>query len=205
MTDRRQLRREQTKADILGIAIELMTVDGVAALSLSDVARRLGIQPPSLFKYFPSKLALYDALFALGARGVLAEFQAGVASATPGLTALRAGVASVARFSLANQPLAQLLFWRPVPGFTPSPEAFQPALDFQAEVASVIAVAVSLGELGEGADSEEGVAYFSVLVAGALTQQMANEPLASLESGRFTRLLPQLIDLFANAYPARRS
>jgi hypothetical protein len=38
----------------------------VGFLSLSEVARH-GIQPPSRYKYFPSKLALYDELLGRGA------------------------------------------------------------------------------------------------------------------------------------------
>ncbi len=197
---RRQARREETIAQILGIAMELMAAEGVAALSLSDVARRLGIQPPSLFKYFPSKLALYDALFAEGARQALASFRAGVRQAEPGLAALRAGVAAVGRWGLANQPLAQLLFWRPVPKFEPSAEAFGPAIEFVDEIREVLRAAVSLGQLHSRAAEEPALALFSALIAGAMTQQMANEPAAAFEDGRFTSLLPQLIDMFVAAH-----
>lgn len=199
--DRRRRRRAETIREILAIAVDLMAADGVAALSLSDVARRLGIQPPSLFKYFPSKLALYDALFAEGGRQVLAEFRSGAGSAEPGLPALRAGLEALARFVLANQVFGQLLFWRPVPGFTPSPEAFKPSQEFVAEVGFVLQSAVERGQLHPDAASEEGGALLSVLVAGALTQQLANEPDAGLEDGRFARLLPRLIDMFTTAYP----
>src|SRR5690242_13484503 len=140
--DRRLKRRQETIAEILAIAVELMAADGVAALSLSDVARRLGIQPPSLFKYFPSKLALYDALFAESARGVLVVFRDGIAGAAPGVPALRASVAAMGRWSLANQPLAQLLFWRPVPGFSPSEEAFRPSAELVEEIRGVLRAAV---------------------------------------------------------------
>ena len=43
--DRRTRRRQETIAEILDVAIELMETEGVAALSLSAVARRLGMQP----------------------------------------------------------------------------------------------------------------------------------------------------------------
>ena len=65
--DRRTRRRQETIEEILEVAIELMETEGVAALSLSAVARRLGMQPPSLYQYFPSKMAIFDALFQRGA------------------------------------------------------------------------------------------------------------------------------------------
>src|SRR6185312_14160106 len=68
--DRRQRRRQETIEEVLDIAVELMTEHGVGGLSLGEVARRMGIRPPSLYVYFQSKEALYDALFARGAREI---------------------------------------------------------------------------------------------------------------------------------------
>ncbi len=61
--DRRARRRQETIREILDIARDVMTTEGVNGLSLAEVARRLGVQPPSLYKYFPSLMAIYDALF----------------------------------------------------------------------------------------------------------------------------------------------
>ncbi len=69
--DRRQRRRQETIEEVLDIAVEIMAEQGVAGLSIGEIARRMGIRPPSLYVYFDSKNALYDALFARGARGVL--------------------------------------------------------------------------------------------------------------------------------------
>ena len=201
---RRQRRREETLAEILAIAVDLMTADGVAAVSLAEVARRLGIQQPSLFKYFPSKLALYDALFASAARQVADVYRAAVSTTDPGLPASK-GVDALARFAMANQALAQLLFWRPVPGFTPSETAYADAIAFTDAMTAVVAEAVERGQLHPDAASEEGLAVLSWLdAAGAMTQQLANEPGVPVEKGRFVALLPQLIDMFAAAYPASK-
>jgi AcrR family transcriptional regulator len=56
--DRRVQRHNQTIEEILDLAIQVMAEDGVAALSLAEVARRMGMRPPSLYQYFPSKLAV---------------------------------------------------------------------------------------------------------------------------------------------------
>ena len=74
--DRRQRRRQETKEEVLDHAAEIMAEQGVAGLSVGEVARRMGIRPPSLYGYFPSKNALYDALFERGARMVLDHFRA---------------------------------------------------------------------------------------------------------------------------------
>src|SRR3712207_926927 len=74
--DRRQRRRLETIEEVLDVALDVMTEQGVAGLSVGEVARRMGIRPPSLYVYFPSKNALYDALFARGARSVLDTMRA---------------------------------------------------------------------------------------------------------------------------------
>src|SRR5437763_10955550 len=74
--DRRQRRRLETIEEVLDHAAEIMAEEGVAGLSLGEIARRMGIRTPSLYVYFPSKHALYDALFARGWRQLLAAMSA---------------------------------------------------------------------------------------------------------------------------------
>jgi len=64
---RERMRREMVTA-ILDAAQEVMRERGVAGLSLREVARRVQLQASSLYEYFPSKAALYDALFLTGIR-----------------------------------------------------------------------------------------------------------------------------------------
>src|SRR5260370_5515118 len=121
--DRRARRRQETIAEILDIAADVMTEEGVNGLSLSEVARRLGVQPPSLYKYFPSLMAVYDALFARGQRANLAVMQDAMADAAPGLDALTKGLEAAGRWAIAHRALAQLVFEPPRPSFVPTAEA----------------------------------------------------------------------------------
>src|ERR1700728_2061851 len=70
--DRRGDRREAKKARILVEAWALARRDGLAAISLRDLADRVGLRQPSLYAYFDSKLGLYDLMFADGNRQLLA-------------------------------------------------------------------------------------------------------------------------------------
>src|SRR5881409_1256934 len=79
--DRRALRRQQTIEEILDIAVAVMTEEGVNGLSVAEVARRLGVQPPSIYKYFPSLMAVYDALFQRGQTEHLAVMRQTMAAA----------------------------------------------------------------------------------------------------------------------------
>lgn len=198
--DRRTRRRRQTIEEILDVAIEVMGEDGVAGLSLAEVARRMGVQPPSLYEYFPSKMALYDALFAEGARRHAAATEAGVGDADHGLAALRAGTEASMRWVVDNPVLAQLLYWRPVPGFEPSDEAFGPAVAYTQRLRELLAEAVGRGELHPDAASDAGVSLFTAMFAGLMSQQLANEPGAPFERGRFTTLLPEGLAMFIRYY-----
>jgi len=85
--DRRSERHEATKAEILDAAWEQVRANGLAALSLRDLARTVGMQPPSLYSYFDSKNAIYDAMYAQGAQ-VFVDAQAGMPFSDEPLAAL---------------------------------------------------------------------------------------------------------------------
>ena len=199
--DRRARRRRETIDEILDIAVEIMSEEGVNGLSLSEVARRLGVQPPSIYKYFPSLMAIYDELFLRGQTVHLDVMRDAMADAGPGLPALTAGLEASGRWLLANRAVAELLFWRPVPRFEPSSGAM--AISRQMVDLQRVALhdAVTAGQLGPGADSDEAVYLLSTLIIGVLSQAIANEPDLEWGSGRFTSLFPRLMQLFAATYP----
>jgi AcrR family transcriptional regulator len=201
--DRRARRRQETIDEILGIAIDVMSEDGVNGLSLAEVARRLGVQPPSLYKYFDSLMAVYDTLFRRGQVEHLQVMRQAMDDAGPGLDALTAGLEASGRWLLENRAVAQLLFWRPVPAFEPSPEALAPSIEMVAMQRRALSDAVAAGQLGPDADSDEAVNLVSTLIAGVLSQTMANEPGAQWGQGRFTPTFPKLMELLPAAYPPR--
>ncbi len=200
-TDRRARRRQETIDEILDIAVAIMSEEGVNGLSLSEVARRLGVQPPSIYKYFPSLMAIYEELFSRGQSVHLDVVRAAMTAADPGLDALIAGLEASGRWLLANRAVAELLFWRPVPKFEPSPEAMtisQEMVDIQR---AALVEAVSAGQLGPGAASDEAVFLVSTLIVGVLSQAFANEPDLEWGTGRFTPLFPKLMRLLVAVYP----
>jgi AcrR family transcriptional regulator len=203
--DRRGRRRQQTIQEILDLATDVMTEEGVNGLSLAEVARRLGVQPPSIYKYFPSLLAVYDAVFMRGQVEHLGVMRQAMAGAEPGLDALTAGLEASGRWALANRARAQLMFWRPVPSFEPSSDAFAPSVAMVALQRAALADAVAAGQLGPEADSEEAVCLVSTLIVGVLSQAMANEPDLEWGQGRFTPTFPKLMKLLVAAYPVHES
>jgi AcrR family transcriptional regulator len=199
--DRRARRRQETIGEILDIARDVMTEEGVNGLSLAEVARRLGVQPPSLYKYFPSLMAIYDALFLEGQRENLEEMRAGMRGAEPGLDALVAGLEASGRWALSNRAVAELLFWRPVPSFRPSPEAFAVGTEMVELQRGALADAVAKGQLGPAANEEGAIYLVSTLIVGVLSQAIANEPDLPWGEGRFTPMFPTLMRLLPAAFP----
>jgi AcrR family transcriptional regulator len=199
--DRRARRRQETIHEILDIARDVMTEQGVNGLSLAEVARRLGVQPPSLYKYFPSLMAVYDALFLEGQREHLDAMRAGMRGVEPGLSALVAALDASGRWGMANRAVAELLFWRPVPSFHPSPEAFAVSTEMVELQRGALADAVAKGELGPSADEEDAIYLVSTLIAGVLGQAIANEPDLPWGEGRFSPVFPKLMRLLPAAFP----
>ncbi len=195
--DRRARRRQETIEEILAIAADVMTEVGVNGLSLSEVARRLGVKPPSIYKYFDSIMGIYDALFERGQRDNLEIMRAAMERAEPGLDALAAGLEASGRWAVDHPATAQLLFWRPVPSFEPSPEAMAPSVEMVLLQRQALADAVAAKQLGPAADSDEALYVTSVFVSGVIGQAMANEPGIPWGEGRFSPLLPKLLGLLA--------
>src|SRR5213592_1260374 len=71
MTDKVTHRREAKVASIVASAWKLARENGIGGVSLHALAREVGMRQPSLYEYFDSKHALYDAMFADGNRQLL--------------------------------------------------------------------------------------------------------------------------------------
>jgi AcrR family transcriptional regulator len=183
MRDRRAERREATKAEILDAAWELVRAEGLAALSLRDLAAKVGMRAPSLYSYFDSKHAIYDALFLQGNLELLARYEAMPTFDDP-LAEFRANARMFVGFTVEDPARAQLMFMRSIPGFEPSAEAYE--------------VAVRIVERSKqrmaklGVTKSEDFDLWTSLVSGLSFQQIANEP----GTQRWARLVDQAVDMF---------
>jgi AcrR family transcriptional regulator len=95
--DRRGRRKEAKLAVILAEAWALAHRDGLAAISLRDLADRVDLRQPSLYAYFDSKLGLYDLMFADGNRQLLERVRSHSVERRPppGARRVRAGTGAV--------------------------------------------------------------------------------------------------------------
>ena len=72
----REDRRRSARDAIVDAAWQLVGEEGLAGLSLRDLARRAGITPPTVYAYFDSKNAIYDAMFGRAATQFVDEMAA---------------------------------------------------------------------------------------------------------------------------------
>jgi AcrR family transcriptional regulator len=185
--NRRAERREATRLEILTAAWDIAREKGLAQLTLSDVAVRVGMRAPSLYSYFDSKNAIYDAMFGQAWSHYLAVAD----EAEPTLPrAPRARLKRIARtfFDYAAADLArnQLMNQRTIPGFVPSPEAYAPAVEVMNRARDQLA---RIGVRGE-----DKLDLFTAIIGGLIDSQQANEP----GGDRWARLLDQAVDMFAD-------
>jgi AcrR family transcriptional regulator len=200
-TDRRQRRRQETISEVLDVALQVMAEQGVAGLSLGEVARRMGIRPPSLYVYFDSKNALYDAIFARGWGALGTEMDPIVDCVDSDVRAyLLRNAEAFVRWSVEHPAYSQLMFWRPVPGYEPSPEAYEPAVRLMERGRTALVALRDRGALRADADVDELVRVWTIAISGVVSQQLSNAPTERFEDGRFTTVLPQVVEMYLRFY-----
>ena len=172
-------------AEILDAAWQLVRVEGLAGLAMRDLAGRVGMQAPSLYSYFESKRAIYDAMFAQGARAYL-EQEALVASTGDALTDLQAGVRFFVGFCTQDPVRYQLMFQRTIPGFEPSPATFALSIEGLERLKGRLA--------GMGITDPRWLDLLTALGTGITDQQISNDP----GGDRWTSLVDEAIEMFFN-------
>jgi AcrR family transcriptional regulator len=197
---RRLARRQQTIEEALDEAVLIMEEAGAGGLSMSEIARRLGMRQPSLYKYFPSLHAVYDELFARGLARNDAAVRAAAEPLPAGVARIRAGARAWVRWAVENPALAQLLVWRPVPGFAPAVATFVASVQQMEHLRAEFAAAVRLGQLRPDAASVDALRLYTVVLSGVISQQMANEPGAGYDTGIFSSLIDAALDMFFARY-----
>ena len=203
MRSRGEARRARTVDEIVGTALAVMTESGAAGLSLGEVARRMGLRTPSLYGYFDSKAALCDEIFRRGWQDLLTTVAPQLALRSAPLTGhVERVMRAVVDWALRHPAHAQLMFWRPVAGWEPSPVAYAAARAFLAASASALEGLADEGRLEAGADIAEMSHVLTILTSGVISQQLSNEPGVSLARGSYAATLPRLAAMFTSAYGA---
>jgi AcrR family transcriptional regulator len=189
----REARRRSARDAIVDAAWALVAEEGLAGLSLRDLARRAGITTPTVYSYFGSKNAIYDAMFARAA----SQFADRMAEPYDRDDPRELLVASVRRFSefcTSDPARYQLLFQRTLPGFEPSAASYAPAVRALAGARELLAL--------NGITEPRYLDMSTALVTGLVDQQVSNDP----GGDRWTSLIEESVDMFlAHCQPGHAS
>jgi AcrR family transcriptional regulator len=185
--DRQAERREATRQEILSAAWDIARESGLAAVTLREVAARVGMQSPSLYTHFESKHAIYDAMFGTAWIQYLAasEHLEGALPKVP-RKALLAVAQSFVDFCIEDLARFQLMNLRMIPDFEPSEQAYAPSLQVMQRL---------MGYLNQvGVRSQADVDLFVAVVGGLIDAQFANQP----GGDRWTSQLARAMDMYAD-------
>jgi AcrR family transcriptional regulator len=185
--DRQAERREATRREILATAWEIAHESGLVSVTLREIAARIGMQPPSLYSHFASKNAIYDAMFGQAWRDFRAVLEKEAASfpADP-RGRLLALASTYFDFAVSDLERHQLMDMPMLRDFTPSEEAYRPAVECYEIMRSVLA------EIGIRRQAD--LDMYTALAGGFVNQQLANDPTGD----RWRVLLPRALTLFAD-------
>lgn len=184
--DRFAERREATRREILDAAWMLAREQGLAQLTLRQVAERVGMRAPSLYTHFDSKNAIYDAMFADAWTQLLYIVEGTDASPASPRAILRESAQRFFDFAVVDLARHQLMNQRTIPGFEPSPQAYAPAIQVLEHFRARLA--------GFGITKQEDVDLCVALIGGLVDAQLANDPGGS----RWGRLVDRLVDMLAD-------
>ena len=195
MVDLRTMRRDLTRGRILEAAWALAGEQGLPGLTMRDLGARVGMRAQSLYSYFPSKHAIYDAMFLQGNRALLDRYaemdHADGADRDDPAARLRRLNRIWLEFCAENPVRHQLLNQRPIPGFEPSADSYRVAV----QVLDLTRVAVQ----DCGVTSARAFDMYTALTAGLAAQQNANDPSGT----RWLRLADEAIEMFLQHYRNR--
>jgi AcrR family transcriptional regulator len=185
--DRLAERREATRTEIVAAAWDLARAGGLAAVTLREVADRVGMRSPSLYSHFASKNAIFDAMFGQAWSDYLAVCQETVASIPKSpRKALLHMVQTFVDFAVADAVRFQLMNQRMVLDFEPTSEAYEPSLAVMALFRD------QLSRIGVNADADADMCV--AVVGGLVDAQLANDP----GGDRWVSQLPRAMDMFAD-------
>ena len=143
------------------------------------------MQQPSLYAYFDSKNALYDAMFADGNRQLLTTLDSLDLPVDP-RAALKAYLGAFADFAVADPARNSLLFRRVIPGFEPSPESYAIAVAVLGRVVRMVNAA--------GVTDRGDIDCLVAMTAGLIEAQLSNEPGGDRWLRHLSRMTDVLVD-----------
>jgi AcrR family transcriptional regulator len=156
---------------------------------MRDLGSRVGMRAQSLYVYYPSKHAIFDAMFAEANQEILERVSAVRVAGDP-VALLRRYTHVFLQFCNEDAVRYQLLYQRPIPGFAPSAES----LALASEGLEIIRRCLRAC----GVTSSRAFDAWTAIISGLAAQQNANEP----GGKRWLRLADEVNDMYLSHYAA---
>lgn len=123
----RARRRDEVLTAIRTAAAAELEEQGASGLSLRSVARRVGLAPSALYRYFPGRDDLLTDLVVTAFDAQADAVEKAARRHDDPLAAARAGLLAYRSWAVANPAWFGLLYGAPVPGYAAPPATIGPA------------------------------------------------------------------------------
>lgn len=188
MSDRVSQRRKATRREIVDAAWTIARRDGLAAVTLREVAARVGMRAPSLYTHFESRNAIFDSMFADAWQDCLDQMEAEIGDAPRDTVRdfLKWNSRTFFAFCVNDPARFQLMNQRTIPGFEPTPDSYAPSIRtlerFREELQPF------------GLTRQEDIDLYTALLGGLIDAQLANDP----GGNRWEKLLDRAVDMYVD-------
>jgi AcrR family transcriptional regulator len=162
--------RESLRRQLLDTASVLLEQHGPEALTMRRIAAEAGCSTSVLYTVFGGKLGIAEVIWREGFDRLSAALNA--AAGDHPLERLAAMGRAYRANALANRSYYAVMFQRPIPGFEPSPEAYEASLGPLRTLADTVAQCIDAGVF-RGEDPEHIAGVLWAATHGAVSLELA--------------------------------
>lgn len=199
LAERRQAAHAEMMAAILEISRQIMRERGASSLNLAEVARRLGVRPPSLYEYFPGKAAIYDAVCAIAYREFEGRMIQVFEREAPLWDVIHNAMAAYARFAQENPELFEIGFLDAV-RYASSQQTIEVRRTAFDNILGAFGRMWERAEMDSDLTPEEAMHLLAATAHGLAALHVAVDPDLPLGKGRFGRMIPALVEILRRGW-----
>lgn len=197
--NKRYLKADERREHTVRTVIDLCTRHDPATLTTSEVAKHMGVTQGALFRHFPSKDAIWEAVAEWVAGRLMARLDAAVDPAAAPLDALECMFMTHIEFITRHPGVPRLILGQLQHGrATPARRVIDAMLArYRERLKAVLTAADERGDLAKGLDREAAAIAFIGAIQGLVVQSMVA---GSIE--RIRSLAPQVFALYRRGIAA---
>jgi len=166
-----RLSSSQRRREIVDAALALLATNPIDGITTHDVARRVGVSRPALFRHFRSRDAIFETVVADTRARLEGLIEHVLQPGRPPLDSLEALLRGVIRDAAQHPGTPRLLFYDATGSEAPFRRALRQLISMQRALASeLVREAQRRTEVSESIDPESAGRLFVAMIQGALLQ-----------------------------------